>query len=203
MIVSVASQSIVAAAVGSTLDMISSMSSPIYDRPRAIYDESRLIDNEPSIIYDEPRPIDNEPSAIEDAVDQEPLEPEESSHHESMIAKLDMMERELQSRLGTLPEAITEDVVAGDQDDALSNLSMTLDSLISDLLDVEIKEYERPDFIHPDESGFPSRDPTAYKPTKPKKGISVQEIMIIIALIAAIFLVGMSCGLWGSYFMGL
>jgi hypothetical protein len=65
------------------------------------------------------------------------------------------------------------------------------------------KEYSVPDFIHPDESGFPLRNPAVYKPRrKPARNLSLQEIPLVIVLTAAIFLVGMSCGLWRSYFLG-
>jgi hypothetical protein len=78
--------------------------------------------------------------------------------------------------------------------------------LIADLLEVEINEYSFPDFIHPDESGFPSKDPASYieeKPAPPPKKRSLYEILLIVALIIAIFMVGLSFGLWGAYFLGI
>jgi hypothetical protein len=143
-------------------------------------------------------PVDIEPDVMAD--------PEEDSiaiQHENLISRLDMMDRELEAKkLREYAANSPADPSLAERGDALDALSTTLDSLIADLLDVEIKEYSVPDFIHPDESGFPSRNPAAYKPRKQTKSLSIQEIMVIIVLIAAIFLVGMSCGLWSSYFFG-
>jgi hypothetical protein len=130
-----------------------------------------------------------------------------STRHESMLAKLDKLEEELEARMKEpLPEP--EDLKVDERQAKLESLSSTLDALISDLLEVEINEYAFPDFIHPDESGFPSMDPASYlenknkkKPDSKKK--SLQDIIVITALITAIFLVGLSFGLWGSYFLGL
>jgi len=84
-----------------------------------------------------------------------------------------------------------------DKQAKLDSLSSTLDSLIADLLEVEIHEYAFPDFIHPDESGFPSKDPTSYEvevSVVPPKKRSLHEILLVSALITAIFLVGLCFG---------
>jgi hypothetical protein len=128
-----------------------------------------------------------------------------STKHESLLAKLDKLEEELEARMKEpLPEPKAPRV--DERQAKLDSLSSTLDALISDLLEVEINEYSFPDFIHPDESGFPSMDPASYlagkkKPDSKKKNL--QDIIVITALITAIFLVGLSFGLWGSYFLGL
>ncbi|MDR1965232.1 MAG: hypothetical protein LBQ36_00860, partial [Synergistaceae bacterium] len=91
-------------------------------------------------------------------------------------------------------------------EETLKNIAYTLDSLISDLLEAEVREYAFPDFIHPDETGFPAKEaPKAPQHQQPeaKTGRNIQEILVIGALIAAIFLVGLSFGLWGSYYFGL
>ncbi len=134
-----------------------------------------------------------------------------ATRHESLLAKLDRMEQDISSRLSeTLPtyeiEEPEPDLAQWDaREDNLASLSTTLDGLIADLLDAEINEYLTPDFIHPDETGFPSPDPAAYAP-KPQKQerrvIRVIDVLVIIALIVAVFLVGMTVGLWGSYALG-
>jgi hypothetical protein len=128
--------------------------------------------------------------------------------HESLLEKLDRMEKELETRANeVLPE--TEQEGPDDLDkheETLKNIAYTLDSLISDLLEAEVREYAFPDFIHPDETGFPTKDaPKAPPHQQPeaKTGRNIQEILVIGALIAAIFLVGLSFGLWGSYYFGL
>jgi hypothetical protein len=119
------------------------------------------------------------------------------------------MEKELETRQneGYAPEPVADGPdVLDEHEETLKNIAYTLDSLISDLLEAEIREYAFPDFIHPDETGFPLKAPPP--PRRPKKellkkGRNVQEILVILALVAAIFLVGLSFGLWGSYFFGL
>ncbi|MDR3322492.1 MAG: zinc ribbon domain-containing protein [Synergistaceae bacterium] len=132
-----------------------------------------------------------------------------STRHESFVAKLDQMEVELKTKQSV---PLTEpSVMELDEENQakLDSLSSTLDALIADLLEVEISEYAYPDFIHPDESGFPSMEASSYEkketpePATVKKR-SVHELILIIgALIIAIFFVGLSFGLWGAYFMGL
>jgi hypothetical protein len=126
-----------------------------------------------------------------------------ATRHESFIAKLDRMEQEFETRVDTQTE--TPPPEADESQEKLESLSSTLDSLIADLLEVEINEYSYPDFIHPDESGFPSRDPASYaeRAPDPHKKRSAKELLLIAALITAIFLVGLSFGLWGAYFLGI
>ncbi|MDR3254707.1 MAG: hypothetical protein LBT31_04005 [Synergistaceae bacterium] len=130
-----------------------------------------------------------------------------STRHESFIAKLDEMEKELETRQSV--PLVEPSVIELDEESQgkLDSLSSTLDGLIADLLEVEINEYAFPDFIHPDESGFPSVDPASYEKNEdappPVKKRSLHELLLIGALIIAIFLVGLSFGLWGSYFLGL
>jgi hypothetical protein len=143
-----------------------------------------------------------------------PDEPESyavSPRHESLLAKLDRMEQDLASVNDIHePDSPSEDDDDDEQADfglheeALKNISYTLDSLITDLLEAEIREYTFPDFIHPDESGFPLKDAVRVhtEPELPKKK-SLQELLVIVALVAAIFMVGLSFGLWGAYFFGL
>jgi DNA-directed RNA polymerase subunit RPC12/RpoP len=130
-----------------------------------------------------------------------------STRHESLLAKLDRMERDLASindehLPSSAPDDDAEDLYL--HEEALKNISYTLDSLISDLLEAEIREYTFPDFIHPDESGFPLKEKVHHvnPPEEPKRK-NLQEILVIAALVAAIFLVGLSFGLWGAYFFGL
>jgi hypothetical protein len=107
------------------------------------------------------------------------------------------MEQEFVARVD-MDAAITLPLEA---DDKQESLSTTLDSLIADLLEVEINEYSYPDFIHPDESGFPSKDPASYAEREveaPKKR-SWSEFLLVVALITAIFMVGLSFGLWGVF----
>jgi hypothetical protein len=129
-----------------------------------------------------------------------------SARHESFIAKLDRMEQEFESRADVKDAAPAPvDFGIDDKQEKLDSLSSTLDSLIADLLEVEINEYSYPDFIHPDESGFPSKDPASYakEPSEQPKRRSVKELLLVAALVTAIFLVGLSFGLWGAYFLGI
>jgi hypothetical protein len=127
-----------------------------------------------------------------------------ATRHESFIAKLDRMEQEFEARADTQEEALPLPETDGSQE-KFDSLSSTLDSLIADLLEVEINEYSYPDFIHPDESGFPSRDPASYEENAPDlhKKRSIKELLLVATLITAIFLVGLSFGLWGAYFLGI
>jgi hypothetical protein len=159
--------------------------------------------------------ISDEAPLMREPLFQGPNEPESyavSLRHESLLAKLDRMEQDLASINDIRePDLTSEDDEDDDEqadfglhEEALKNISYTLDSLITDLLEAEIKEYTFPDFIHPDESGFPLKDAIRVhkEPDLPKKK-SLQEILVIVALVAAIFMVGLSFGLWGAYFFGL
>jgi|GEM_PF-3457325 len=133
---------------------------------------------------------------------------------ESLLAKLDRMEEDFASRLvaqnGVLsteeegaPSVSPWDV----REDSLVTMSSTLDDLIADLIDAEINEYLTPDFIHPDETGFPQPAPKseieADSPKNRKQDFSFVDVLVLIALTIAIFLVGMTVGLWGSQALGL
>jgi hypothetical protein len=131
---------------------------------------------------------------------------EESFARESLLEKLDRMENELKLSLQKEEETLETAAEGPDELDAheetLNNIAYTLDSLITDLLEAEVREYAFPDFIHSDEAGFPLKDASPAVGTL-YKGRNIQEILVLMALIAAIFLVGLSFGLWGSYFFGL
>jgi hypothetical protein len=129
-----------------------------------------------------------------------PIPPRE----ESFLEKLDRMEQELENRQNqSIPEPPpgSNDKLDA-HEETLKNIGYTLDSLIADLLEAEVREFSFPDFIQPDGTGFPPRD-GSIQHGEQKKNRSLQEILVIIALIAAIFLVGLSFGLWGSYFFGI
>jgi hypothetical protein len=129
---------------------------------------------------------------------------------ESLLEKLDRMEKELETKQHeAIPDSATEtpDELDG-HEETLKNIAYTLDSLISDLLEAEVREYAFPDFIHPDETGFPLKETNVAPNTEieseaQKKGRNIQEVLVVAALIAAIFLVGLSFGLWGSVVFGL
>ncbi|MDR0649018.1 MAG: hypothetical protein LBF92_06755 [Synergistaceae bacterium] len=129
-----------------------------------------------------------------------------SNRHESLVARLDKMEQEFAARIDTAVSN-ADPIQAEDRQEKLESLSTTLDSLIADLLEVEINEYSYPDFIHPDESGFPSKDLSSYgkrtRTAEAQKKRSWGELLLVVALITAIFLVGLSFGLWGAYFLGI
>jgi hypothetical protein len=127
---------------------------------------------------------------------------------ESLLEKLDRMERELEERQSEmLPEAEQDDS-GNDQlnahEEALKKIAFTLDSLIADLLEAEVREYAFPEFSHSDETASPGKETQVPRVMgNGKKSRSVQEIVVIVALVAAIFLVGMTFGLWGSFFLGI
>jgi hypothetical protein len=153
--------------------------------------------------------VENDDKTYEYEVCADSIPDPPSPFDESLLTKLDRMEKELEIKQNEeyVPELVTDEPDALDEhEEALKNIAYTLDSLISDLLEAEIREYAFPDFIHPDETGFPMKaPPPPRRPKKeiPKKGRNIQEILVILALVAAIFLVGLSFGLWGSYFFGL
>lgn len=135
--------------------------------------------------------------------------------HESLLEKLDRMEREFATlKTEALPpepdqEGIPQldpqqlDAQLDAHEETLKTIAFTLDTLITDLLEAEAREYAFPEFIHPDETGFPLNDiPQTDDAPEEKKGRNLQEVIAVIALVSAIFLVGMTFGLWGSYFFG-
>ena len=133
-----------------------------------------------------------------------------SGRHESLLERLDRMERELdENRREPLPEnALSPPDELDEHEEALKNIAYTLDSLITDLLEAEASEYAFPGFIQPedtpseahDEAAPPARDAGKPEQESDKKSRRLQEILMVLTLIAAIFMVGLSFGLWGSFF---
>jgi hypothetical protein len=135
-----------------------------------------------------------------------------SGRHESLLERLDRMEKELEENLREpLPEGAPNSPDDLDKhEETLKNIAYTLDSLITDLLEAEAGEYAFPGFIKPEDMPSEARDEAAqpagetdkreHEPDKKSK--KVQEILMLFTLIAAIFMVGLSFGLWGSYFFG-
>jgi hypothetical protein len=126
--------------------------------------------------------------------------------HESLLEKLDKLEHNLEIEQN---EIMPENAKNGPDDldiheETLKNIAFTLDTLIADLLEAEVREYAFPEFIHPDETGFPMKDASAETKirVRERKGRSLQEAIVLLALVSAIFLVGMTFGLWGSFFFG-
>lgn len=133
-----------------------------------------------------------------------------SAREESLLAKLDRMEEHITSRFSdanTSFDTEEEDAVLGSEwgtkEHNLVSMSSSLDELIADLLDAEINEYLTPDFIHPDETGFPSPQPNFDVKKRKNSKQYVVDALVIIALVIAVFLVGMTVGLWGSQTFGL
>jgi hypothetical protein len=127
----------------------------------------------------------------------------------SLLEKLDLMERELEAKKQEAlpePERKTEADKLDEYDGILKNIAFTLDTLISDLLKAEAQEYAFSDSRCVDGKSFAKKDVDAeYDPLK-KKRRNFQEVIVLIVmitLIVAIFLVGMTFGLWGSYFFGI
>ena len=136
-----------------------------------------------------------------------PQQNETVSGPESLLANLDKMERELE-RIQNEPPPYTVPPLGPDKldlhEETLRNIAFKLDSLLADLLEAEAREYECPEFPPHDETD-PSLNTAAAQQSgdRIKHGRNVQEILVIAVLIAAVFLVGMTFGLWGSFFFGL
>jgi hypothetical protein len=124
--------------------------------------------------------------------------------HESLLERLDRMEHELESRKGETPPETGEGghEHLDEQEEALKNIAYTLDTLITDLLEAEAREYAFPEFIHPDETGFPLKTASAMVESDEKKRRSLAQVLLMAALVVAIFLVGTTFGLWVWYFFG-
>ena len=125
---------------------------------------------------------------------------------ESPLAKLDRMEQELEKTRNDAP-SYTPQSGGPDKLDAheetLRSIASKLDSLLADLLEAEVMEYAFPEFPV-DETDPPWKNaPAARSGGLEKQKRSLQEILVIATLIAAVFLVGMTFGLWGSFFFGL
>jgi hypothetical protein len=84
------------------------------------------------------------------------------------------------------------------EETAANALSASLDSMIGELLDVEINEPVEPDFIPPDESSFPPRTGDAYRR---KIQIDVGAVVLQLVVTVTFFVCGISIGLWTSYFL--
>ena len=125
--------------------------------------------------------------------------------HDSLLEKLDRMEQDLETMQDEAspesPSNVPDQLDA--HEETLKTIAFTLDSLIVDLLEAEVREYTFPDFPHPGETSSSVKDKPAVAGSDGKKGRSLQEVVVMVALVAAIFLVGMTFGLWGSYFFGL
>lgn len=88
----------------------------------------------------------------------------------------------------TLPEASE---VAG------KALSTSLDSMISELLEAEVKEPGEHDYVLHEESAFPPRTRAAYKK---KNVINAKDLFFNLFVATTTLLCGFSVGLWLSYF---
>lgn len=153
----------------------------------------------------EDNPVLEQPRGIEEDDDEGPI----SVREESLLAKLDRMEEDIASRLSETKaaldlenEKLTIDSEWNTKEHNLVSMSSTLDDLIVDLLDAEINEYLSPDLIHPDETGFPAPQPNNSVKKHKNTGQYIIDALVIIALTIAIFLVGMTVGLWGSQTLG-
>jgi hypothetical protein len=135
------------------------------------------------------------------AVPSAPAEP-----RKSMLEKLDLMERELEAKKQEAipePERGAEPDKLDEHEETLKSIAFRLDALISDLLKAEAQEYAFVDSPRVDEKNFGKNGASAGRGTLKNKVKNSQEMVVMIvlaALIAAIFLVGMTFGLWGSYF---
>jgi hypothetical protein len=131
---------------------------------------------------------------------------------ETLLARLDKMERELEflknEPLPETPQSAPDSLDA--HEEALKDISYKLDAIIEDLLKAEAKEYNtfhESQRIDADGAALKAKTAKADQknsvdPSK-KKGKSFLEKALIIALAIACFLVGMTFGLWGMYFLGL
>ena len=118
---------------------------------------------------------------------------------ESLLEHLDRMERELEEMRNEAPPD-KPPLLGPDKLDAheetLKNIAFKLDTFLADLMEAEVMEYTYPEFLHPNETG-----PVQASSLEHRR--STQEILVIVILIAAVFFVGMTFGLWGSFFFGL
>ena len=127
-----------------------------------------------------------------------------------LLANLDRMEQELE-RMHNEPTPHTPMPLRPDKLDAyeetLKNIALTLDTLLADLLEAEVREYTCQEFPPSDETDLSWKNTAAVhavqSASREKEGRSVHEILVIATLVAAVFFVGMTFGLWGSFFFGL
>jgi hypothetical protein len=134
------------------------------------------------------------------------LSPVPAEPRQSLLEKLDLMERELEARKQeALPEPEQNDEFdhLDEHEQTLKNIAFRLDALISDLMKAEAQEYAFADSPRIEGKSFEKNDAAAKRRRLKIKVKNPQEIIVMLALIAAIFLVGMTFGLWGSYFFGI
>jgi len=125
----------------------------------------------------------------------------------NLLENLDEMERELET-IQNSPPSNTSPSTGPDKLDAyeetLTNIASKLDTLLADLLEAEVMEYTYPEFLHSEEIGLALKSvAVAQGKSLQRRGRSLQEVLVIAILIVAVFLVGMTFGLWGSFFFGL
>jgi hypothetical protein len=124
----------------------------------------------------------------------------------SFLERLDKMELDLEAiHSAALPEGKPETSDKLDaHEETLKRIAFTLDTLIADLLEAEVREYTFPGFDNPEEKAPAVNIRSVMDIVESvKKGRSAQEVIVLAALTIAIFLVGMTFGLWGTYFLGL
>jgi hypothetical protein len=126
-----------------------------------------------------------------------------------LLEKLDALERELEAKKQEAPpepERHADADKLDEYEETLKNIAFTLDTLISDLLKAEAEEYASAESPRADGKSFAKNGAGAKRDPLKKKDRSFQDVVVLLlmlALIAAIFLVGMTFGLWGSYFFGI
>ena len=125
---------------------------------------------------------------------------------ESLLENLDRMELEFEGILSGTPSTNTPPP-AHDKLDAyeetLKSIAFKLDTLLADLMEAEVMEYTYPEFLRPEEAGHPNNAALPQSGGLEYRGKSLQEALVMVTLIAAVFFVGMTFGLWGSFFFGL
>ena len=125
---------------------------------------------------------------------------------EAMLANLDRMERELE-KMQNEPPPYTVPPLGPDKldlhEETLRSIAFKLDSLLADLLEAEAREYTYAEFPAGESDLSSQKAAGAQSVNREKQVRSIQEILVIAILIAAVFLVGMTFGLWGSFFFGL
>ena len=88
-------------------------------------------------------------------------------------------------------------------EETLKKIALKLDTLLAYLLEAEVMEYTYPEFPS-DETDTTRKNAATTQSRHPEKQErSMLEILVMATLIAAVFLVGMTFGLWGSFFLGL
>jgi hypothetical protein len=125
---------------------------------------------------------------------------------ENLLEKLNRMERELEKMRNEAPPYTPPPLIPDKLDaheETLKSIALKLDTLLADLMEAEVMEYTYPEFLQSDETSHQNNTAAAKDGGLEPRGRSLQEILVIATLIAAVFLVGMTFGLWGSFFFGL